>query len=156
MTDPKTPPVILFKDTVERFLQLHCAQHNRASTAKETERQLRKHFYPSLKNLPLEEITPRHITRVLDRLVRRTPSEANHAFGVIRKFFSWTKERGYLPHSPCDGMKMPARKRSRDRFLDDAELADVWNTARTTGHPIWLTLAIAIADWTAPLRDRRA
>ncbi len=133
--DPRSPASTLFKDAVDSFLKLHCAQHNRASTAKETERQLRKHYYPSFKNLPLEEIRTRHITRVLDRLVRKTPSEANHAFGVIRKFFSWTKERGYLQHSPCEGMKMPARKKSRDRFLNDNELAQVWSTAIATGHP---------------------
>ena len=86
-------------------------------------------------NIPIDEITPAHINRVIDKLLRRTPSEANHAFGVIRKFFSWTKERGMLAYSPCDGMKMPARKNSRDRFLDDEELAQVFATARSTGYP---------------------
>ena len=88
-----------------------------------------------MKNLSIDEITPVHINRVIDKLLRRTPSEANHAIGVIRKFFSWTKERVMLKYSPCDGMKMPARKNSRDRFLDDEELSQVFETARTTGYP---------------------
>ena len=77
---------IRFKDALEDFLVLHCAQRNRPSTAKETERQLRKHFLPKLRNMGLEEIRPQHITSILDRLHDR-PSEANHSFGVIRKFF---------------------------------------------------------------------
>jgi len=133
--DPRRPSSKPFNEAVDGFLKLHCSQRNRASTAKETERLLRKHFYPPLQNFPLEEITPHHINRILDRLLRRTPSEANHAFGVIRKFFSWTRERGYLATTPCDGMKIPARKKSRDRFLDDDELGQAFYTAGATGHP---------------------
>ena len=132
--DESASKKIIFKEALEDFLIMHCAQHNRPSTARETERQLRKHFLPSLKNMALDDIDQRHITRVVDRLLK-TPSEANHAFGVIRKFFSWTRERGYLKHSPCDGMKMPARKNNRDRYLNDEELAQVFTTAKATGHP---------------------
>jgi len=131
-TQPKK--VFLFKDVMEEYLKVHCARNNRPSTAKEIERQLRKHFRPRFKNISLEEIDTSHINRSIDRLLK-TPSEANHAFGVIRKFFSWTRERGYIKHSPCEGMKMPAKRNSRDRYLNDDELRKVWETANLVGHP---------------------
>ena len=48
---------------------------------------------------------------------------------ITRKFFGWAVEQEIIPASPVAGLKAPAEEKSRDRILDDRELAAVWAAA---------------------------
>jgi integrase len=129
-------PAITFKDALDLFITTHCEQHNKPSTAKETERTLRNHFLKTLRSRSLSQITTHHLSAVIDRLVfEQHPSAANHAFTAIRTFFRWAVRRRYIPHSPCEGMRLPTRPRQKDRVLDDADLGSVWRAAEEYGYP---------------------
>jgi Arm DNA-binding domain/Phage integrase, N-terminal SAM-like domain len=73
------PPALMFEEALTLFLRVHCAEHNRPSTAMETERLLRRHALPPLGSRTLEEITTGDILRITDGMLG-TPSEANHFF----------------------------------------------------------------------------
>lgn len=121
-----------FETALDRFVATHCKQNNRASTAKETERLLRRHFLPKFRNRPLDDITTQDIAGTIDKLLS-TPSECNHAFTAVRTFFRWACRRRYLKHSPCDGLQRPAKTIARSRVLADAEIKAVWHAALPMG-----------------------
>jgi integrase len=85
-----------------------------------------------LKHSKLSEITPRDIHRQLDGA---NGSTANQTLAVLRAFFKWCVRRQYLDRSPCEGMTLPAKAKSKDRFLTDTELRSVWRAAERQGYP---------------------
>lgn len=52
---------------------------------------------------------------------------ANNSFQVIRKMFNFAVERNILPFSPCNGLKLPSPKLSRDRALSEREIGTLWH-----------------------------
>ena len=127
---------VRFADAVSAFVSQHCQRHNRASTAKETERVLRHRFVGPWANRDLRELSKQDILGVIDAIVAEgTPSAANHALAAIRKFFNWSLERGMIEESPCAGITKPVRTATRERVLSEAELGRVWNAAESMGYP---------------------
>lgn len=47
----------------------------------------------------------------------------------------FTARRRIIPHSPCEGLQMPARRPSRSRVLNDDECATVYQAAQQFGYP---------------------
>lgn len=126
----------LFGTLINTFIETHCRRHNRPNTAKETERLLRVDFFPHWRNKSVVDINKSDVAHRLDEIVAKgSPSAANHAYAAIRKFFNWCVERGHISVSPCLGMSAPSRHQSRDRVLQDDELANVWTKAATMGWP---------------------
>lgn len=129
-------PTYQVETALERYVDRHCAVHNKPSTAKETERLLRKHFIAAWGKRDIRDIQQPQINDILDGLVAAgKPSEANHALGVIKTFFRWCCDRDMLAVNPCDKIKKPAKHGSRARVLTDDELAAVWHAADAEGHP---------------------
>lgn len=125
-----------FAQAVESFLELHCTRRNRASTATHAASTLRRHFTARWATRDIREIRRVDVHAVIDQLMRNgRPASANRALAVVRKFFNWCIERSLIESSPCSGIKMPTPKRSRDRVLDDDELAAVWHAASETDYP---------------------
>jgi integrase len=121
--EPEAKP-LSFNEAVDRFVKLHCEQKNRPSTAKGTERLLRKHF-GHLRSLNCGK---RKILDVLDQLAVETPGEANHAFVAARTFFRWCERRDYCANS-MRTLQMPCPRKRRKRILNDDELRAVWKAA---------------------------
>ena len=133
---PRTAPSdSSFVSTVDSFVEIHCDRKNREGTARETERLLVNNFGPHIGRKQIADITPKDITDVLDKMAS-TPSEANHSFAAVRKFFNWCCERQLISSSPCASLSMPNRTQSRDRILSDDELKDVYlAAAEKMGYP---------------------
>ena len=124
----------LFENVVTDYIE-HYAKPN-TRTWKETERVLNKGFVQKWRGLTIHQITKGHILSVLDDVVSTSGgSSANHAFSHIRRLFNWCAERGYIDHSPCTGMKRPAKSVKRDRVLTDDELVAVYRAAEQMGYP---------------------
>jgi integrase len=121
-----------FTSALELFVTTHCAKRNKPSTAKETERLLRKHFFPKFRSRAVADLTHEQVASIVDNLDNST---ANHAFAAVRTFFRWCVRRRFIAHSPCDGMVMPNRSVSRERVLSDPELLSVWRAADHYGYP---------------------
>lgn len=125
-----------FDAVVTAYVDKHCKKHNKPGTAKESERSLKKHFVSAWGKRDIRDITPAHINEVLDNLIARgTPSEANHALGVVKTLFGWCVDRNMLALSPCDKIRKPAKHSSRSRVLADAELMKVWHAFDAEGYP---------------------
>lgn len=127
----------VFPSVVEEFVRLHCSRHNRANTAKETERLLRAEFVSKWRKREVQSITKVDVIRIIDAIVDRgSPSGAHHALAAIRKLFNWCVERGLIESSPCAGLKSPAKLTARDRVLSDREIARVWRASTQVGYPV--------------------
>jgi integrase len=79
---------------------------------------------------PLDQITGNDVMLAIEAI--KKPSEANHAFQSVRAFFSWCIPR-YLKHSPCFGLKGPAKSTPRSRVLSDEELVKIWRACDGMG-----------------------
>jgi integrase len=136
LSDGDDDPAYRFEAAADAFVTRHCAVRNKASTARETERLLKKHFVSAWGKRDIRDIQQTHINEILDALVAADkPSEANHALGVIKTLFRWCADRDMIEVSPCAKIKKPAKHGSRARVLSDAELKKVWAAATTEGHP---------------------
>ncbi|MDX2265915.1 MAG: tyrosine-type recombinase/integrase [Hyphomicrobiales bacterium] len=130
-------PSFQFDAVVDRFIERHCHIHNKASTAKETTRLLKKHFVGVWGKRDIRDIRQTHINAILDALVAEDkPSEANHALGVIKTLFQWCVDRDMLTISPCLKVKKPAKHGSRARVLSESELKAVWKVFDAEGYPL--------------------
>ena len=120
-----------FARVVDAFVERHCRQHNRASTARETERILRSDFVAQWDGRSIAEISSHDVRNVIRAIVEGgRPSAANHALAAVRKFFNWCVEQQRIETSPCAQVRRPAPTSSRERVLSDTDLAAIW---RATG-----------------------
>jgi integrase len=93
----------------------------------EIKRTLTRHFHWTKS---LDKITHTDVAAVIDAIEAK--HEASHALKDIKTFFSWCVPR-YIPHSPCAGLKAPARYEPRDRLLTDDEIGRIWRAAEQMG-----------------------
>ena len=116
------------EEALTLFLSL---QHNRPSTAMETERLLKRHVLPELGPRTLQEIDSRYPAN--NGRHARDALEANHAFTALRTMLRWATTRRYIPHSPMEGLKLPARAQARSRTLSPSELRTAFAVAQERG-----------------------
>jgi integrase len=103
----------------------------------EAERIINANVLPAWKHRLITEIGRPDVLRLLDAIVDRgAPVGANRTLAVMRAWFNWCVGRGILSASPAAGIQPPTTETSRDRVLDAAELADVWNATGALGYPI--------------------
>jgi integrase len=107
----------------ERYLTEHVAIHNKASSAEEFRRLVRREIVPELGALAVEAVTRADVMR-LHHAAAATPRRANQTLSVLSKMLSLAEQWGYrAPYSnPCRGVKRYAENK-RERFYSDAELA---------------------------------
>jgi integrase len=104
---------------------------------------------------PIRDIGRRDVLEVLDRAIDRgTPYAANRLLAYVRKMFNWCLERGIVDTSPVANSKAPAKERSRDRVLEDEELAAIWSACDGLGWPWWALVRLLIV--TGQRRDEVA
>ena len=95
-----------FHEARSEFLE---QDHWKARTAREVERLLIKHFDWQK---TLDKITPSDVVAAIDAIPPK--AEASNALKYIKSFFNWCVPR-YLAHTPCTGIKPPARYVPRER-----------------------------------------
>ena len=83
----------------------------------------------------LRSISKKDVIAVIDRAMKRGPSAGVTAWKVAKAFFGWCEAREDDFASPARSIRKPAKEKSRDRVLDDAELKLTWEAADTAGGP---------------------
>jgi len=121
------------RQAYDLFIELYAKVHNK--DWKRSSSRLNK-FMDEYGDMDLKDLTRIDIIAHLDKLVAQgVPTQSNRAHSALSRFLNWCVERGYLDHSPCQGVRKVAKEISRDRVLNDAELHKVWNACDTFGYP---------------------
>ncbi len=107
------------------FIELYAKPNNK--DWKGSQNRLYRNFIDLFGDILIEDITKAHIHSALDKIMARgAHGQANRVLCVIRKFFNWSIERGYIEHNPAAGISPPSKEIARDRVLEDDELKRVW------------------------------
>ena len=125
------PKSLNFEEALDLFIENHLRSKNRANTARETERLLRRAL-PKFGSTALSEITTGEIAAFLDGM-SDTPSEANHAYAALKTFMNFGFRRGYIEASPLARLQKPHKAKARTRALSADELRAVLTAARDFG-----------------------
>ena len=73
-------------------------------------------------------ITRKDVIALADAAEKRGRSVRGQCVKALSAFFRWCESRDMIEHAPTNGVRR-TRDQSRDRVLDDAELAAVWRAA---------------------------
>ena len=119
---------------------------NNPSTAQEYVRLLNKEIVARWGGRRLSDISRRDVNMLLDDIVERgAPIAANRVLAILRKFCKWAVSREIIATSPCDGVIARSIEISRDRVLDNHELALTWEAAGALGWPFQPVVRLLIA-----------
>ncbi len=124
---------LAFKGYAQAFVD-DCLKVRWKASHKDGEALLRLYVTPVLGNKPLHEITRADIRAVLAGAKGKVATSRN-LFAVMRRLFKWAVSQGDIDVSPLTGMEPPPLPTSRERVLDDEELAFVWKASDTLGYP---------------------
>jgi integrase len=117
-------------DLVEQVAAEFVARRFRSRGLKSTpeaEAMLRNHVLPHWAGRRIGSVSRHDVLLVLDKLADAGwPRATNKVRQLLRQLFRWSKGRGLVTVDPTKGVDKPFVERSRDRVLDDRELAAVW------------------------------
>jgi integrase len=106
----------------------------RARTLVESQRYLTGPYFKALRNMPVEQITRRDVAaRVLAITRESGATTGGRARSALSSMFAWAMGQGLAENNPVVGTNEPKTAQSRDRVLDDNELAAVWRAAGDDG-----------------------
>lgn len=114
---------ISWQSGVQKFLDARRAAGSKDRTIDEYARTLKRYF--AFGTIRVAEIGKRDISDKLEKL-NHAPSQKAHALVVIKMFFRWALQEGYVELDPAASFKR-AKQRKRKRVLSDAELKAVWD-----------------------------
>jgi len=89
----------------------------------------------------LSGVRARDIWRFLLEYERKANRTFNHAVGAVKRFFQYAVRRGYLDHSPCQGMKFKKIPQALPRFFTHEEYLRIEKTAE--GHNLYSMIVTA-------------
>jgi integrase len=121
-----------YEEALGLYISNHLKPHTRPVTAYEIERLLRR-LLPKLRHEKLEEIETDPLMKIIEAYMDK-PSVARHLFVAQRGFFRWCVKRRLLKHSPLSDVEAPAKSKTRERTLTDAELVAVYRACDDTAH----------------------
>jgi len=122
-------------DTLAAYMALYREKHVsrlRAGTAANTNRELEQ-MQDAWPGRTLRSISKKDVVAVIDKAMKRGPSAGVMAWKVGKAFFGWCEAREDDFASPARSIRKPAKEKSRDRVLDDAELKLTWEAADREG-----------------------
>ena len=112
----------------------------------EVRRYLTGSYFRTLHALPVDTVTRKDIAGCLVAITRESSSNtAARARDLLRAFFVWALQMGYVEQNPVLGTIKPKEAEGRSRVLSDAELAAVWRAAGDDEHGKIVKLLILTA-----------
>src|SRR4051794_32651221 len=102
------------------------------SVVREYERSLRLHVLPALGGGKLSKIQRRDVQRLVDDLLASgiDPSTIRNALKPLQVIYRRAIEDGDLALNPCEGLRLPAARGTRERIASAAEAAELLSTSR--------------------------
>lgn len=90
----------------------------------------------------IHEIKRQHIVDLVGEVAQRGPGANRNIAKILKTFFRWCVGRAVIDFSPVEGLNLRPPDRSRDRALDDKELAAVILAARNMPPPFGAILEV--------------
>jgi integrase len=118
-------------DSLAAYIALYREKHVstvRAGTAANINRELER-MQDEWPGRLLRSISKKDVVAVIDKAMKRGPSAGVTAWKVAKAFFGWCEAREDDFASPARTIRKPAKEKSRERVLDDAELKLTWEAA---------------------------
>jgi integrase len=103
---------------------------------------LRNDVIPTWGAKSIHEIKRHDIVDLVSEVGQRGPGANRNIAKFLKTFFRWCVGRAVIDFSPVEGLKLRPPDRTRDRALDDKELATVITTARQMGAPFGAILEV--------------
>ncbi len=123
-----------FKDFTERFLTHYVRAKLKPKTVVDYERHVNKVFVPVWGNRKLVDIERKQIIKLIEKLAKKAPIQANRKLATLKKLFSYAVDVGVIDVSPAAGIKPPAKENVKDRVLNLNELATVFKVLGIYGN----------------------
>ncbi|MGC2409385.1 MAG: integrase arm-type DNA-binding domain-containing protein [Methyloceanibacter sp.] len=122
-------PTMLLDTVIEEWLRRDQSK-NKPSSLYQVTRSVDADILPAWRGRRVDEITKRDVIELLDAIADRgAPLMARRVQTIVRRFFNWCIERDILKSDPTAGMPKVGNCKSRERVLNDDELAKVWRAA---------------------------
>jgi integrase len=122
-----------FAELLETFI---AQKLSRNKSGKEIARLLRREFGKVWEGRSVHDLKKRDVVDAVCAIEQRgAPAAANKALKSINSYFRWAVGRALIERSPAEGIPLPAKVASRDRVLDDNELAAVILAVRQMRSP---------------------
>ena len=108
-------------DVFDHYVKSHLELHSTANSLREDVRRFEKHL-ASWRTRRLDSIRTEEVAALHARLGRKARVEANRVLGLLQRTINHARRQlGITKPNPCDPIRK-FKERSRDRFLDAAEL----------------------------------
>ncbi len=97
------------------------------STIQGYERDLTKHAVPELGSKRISRVQRPELQRWVDGLTtpERSPSTIRNIVAALRALVGFAELRGWVHVNPCNGLRLPAGEKVRDRIASPAEAAEL-------------------------------
>lgn len=96
---------------------------------------VRRYLLPKFCSQPITQIGQKDLQSVIDAIPLNKRAMRRNVFAYASVLFGWAARRQYIPTNPLSSMEKPQAPVSRDRVLDDVELAKVWKAAELLPDP---------------------
>ena len=119
------------------------------------ERVLRRHVYPVIGNIAINEVRPHHVDTVLTKIVAAgAPTVANDAMRYMFRMFHFATKRKWIETNPASGFDISdagGTETPRERWLSYTDLTTLATDMRETPNfgrinelAVWLLLALCV------------
>ena len=114
-----------FGELAGDYLERHAKR--RKKSWPEDQRKIEKELLPAWKNRKAKDVSRRDVIRLVEGIVERgSPVSANRTLALISKIFNFGIEQEAVETNPAQRVKPPAKEKSRDRVLKEAEIQALW------------------------------
>jgi hypothetical protein len=94
----------------ERYVDRYARHRMRAKSFNETQRAFKADILPKIGNIPIDQLTRRHIREVIGVIVARgRVSYADHVRQYLHAFLDWVVAEELIEKNPASGIPKPAK-----------------------------------------------
>ena len=122
----------LFSDALQEW---YLRDQSTNKSFAQVEKTIALHVEPYLKNFKIREIEKRDLLKIIDRVGRKAPTQANRVLSFVKRFFTWCVSRDLLDVSPANGIAKFKTEQGRDRVLSPIELERVYQACDQLEYP---------------------
>jgi integrase len=114
-----------FRTLAEEYISYRCAD---MKSGAEDARIIRRELFPHWSRKLASDVHRREVMKLGEEIKKRGAGiMANRTLSVVRRLYNWGIDRELVDVNPASRVKPPAREKSRERVLENAEIRALWN-----------------------------